>query len=149
MTAVMGVDPGVDGGIAVLDEHGGVAFVRGLRNDMTEDEALEIAYAATTALLKCGGWEGYFEKVQHMTGDGGKGSHTFGYIKGVLRGALKARGVVLRDVPPQLWQAKMDCLTGGDKNVSKRRAIQLFPGIKITHAVADALLLALYGRSFQ
>lgn len=144
--AVMGVDPGVNGGLAVLDSAGGVAFVRGLRDDMTEDEALEIAYAATTVLMKCGGFEGYFEKVHHMTGDGAKGSHTFGYIKGVLRGALKARGVHLFDVPPQLWQAKLECMTGGDKNVSKRRAVELFPGVKVTHAIADALLIALYGR---
>jgi hypothetical protein len=144
--AVMGVDPGVAGGVAVLDQHGGVAFVRGLRSDMTEDEVLEILRFAATALLKCGGWECYFEKVQHMTGDGAQGSHTFGYIKGLMRGALKSRGVHLYDVPPQLWQTKLECMTGGNKNISKKRAVELFPGIKMTHAIADALLIATYGR---
>jgi len=37
-------------------------------------------------------------------------------------------------------------MTGGDKNVSKRRAQELFPEIKITHAIADALLIAEYAR---
>jgi hypothetical protein len=40
----------------------------------------------------------------------------------------------------------MGCLTRGDKNVSKAKAQQLFPTMKITHAVADALLLAAYAQ---
>jgi hypothetical protein len=40
----------------------------------------------------------------------------------------------------------MRCLTKGDKNVSKARAQELFPALKITHATADALLIAEYGR---
>ena len=40
----------------------------------------------------------------------------------------------------------MKCLTKGDKNVSKRKAQELFPGLKITHKIADALVLAKYGQ---
>lgn len=144
--AVLGYDPGVNGGLSVLDARGAVVFVGGLNDKMTEHEALDVAWEAAHVLLKHGGWEGYVEKVGHITGDGGKGSHTFGYIKGLVRGALRSRGVALYDVPPQLWQAKLECMTGGDKNVSKRRAIELFPGVKITHKTADSLLIALYGR---
>lgn len=149
MIAVLGYDPGVDGGLSVIDGPGNVAFSCGLDRKMSEDEALKVAWDAADCLLRCGGWEGYVEKVQHMTGDGGKGSHTFGYIKGLIRGALRTKGVQLYNVPPQLWQAKLDCMTGGDKNVSKRRAIELFPGIKITHKNADSLLIALYGRTLR
>ena len=46
---------------------------------------------------------------------------------------------------PQVWQKALGCMTGGDKNVTKRRAQELFPGHKITHATADALLIAHYG----
>jgi hypothetical protein len=35
-------------------------------------------------------------------------------------------------------------LTKGDKHISKQRAQQLFPSAKVTHAIADALLLAEY-----
>lgn len=145
-TAILGYDPGVNGGLAVLDAVGRAVFFRGLDDKMTEDEALKVAWEAAYTLLRCGGWEGYVEKVGHMTGDGGKGSHTFGYIKGLIRGALKTKGLMLYDVPPQIWQSKLECLTAGDKNVSKRRAAELFPGIKITHKISDALLIALYGR---
>lgn len=147
--AVLGYDPGVNGALSVLGEHGDVIFTRGLDDKMTEDEALQVAWDAADALLKAGGWEGYCEKVRHITGDGGKGSFTFGGINSLVRGALKTRGLTLYDVPPQLWQAKLECMTGGDKNVSKRRAIELFPGVKITHKNADSLLIALYGRLLQ
>jgi len=40
----------------------------------------------------------------------------------------------------------MGCMTKGDKNVSKRKAQELFPSMKVTHASADALLIAEYGR---
>lgn len=146
MIAVLGYDPGVNGGLSVLNAAGLPIFVCGLNDKMTENEALRVAWIAADSLLKCGGWKGYVEKVGHITGDGGKGSHTFGYIKGLIRGALKTKGLTLHDVPPQLWQAKLECLTGGDKNVSKARASELFPGIKVTHKIADALLIALYGQ---
>jgi hypothetical protein len=42
----------------------------------------------------------------------------------------------------------MQCLTKGDKNVSKAAAQRLWPKLKITHANADALLIAEYGRQF-
>jgi hypothetical protein len=44
-----------------------------------------------------------------------------------------------------VWQKSLGCLTHGDKNVSKAAAQRLFPGMKITHATADALLIAYYG----
>ena len=40
----------------------------------------------------------------------------------------------------------MSWLSKGDKNVTKSRAQELFPELKITHAIADALLIAEYGR---
>jgi hypothetical protein len=43
----------------------------------------------------------------------------------------------------------MSCLTKGDKNVTKSRAQELFPEVKVTHAIADALLIAEYGRRIR
>ena len=87
----------------------------------------------------------FVEKVGHIRGDGGKGSFTFGRVDGLIRGTLLSVGVQVRDVPPMLWQSRMGCMTGGDKNVSKRKAQELFPRVKVTHGIADALLIARYG----
>jgi Holliday junction resolvasome RuvABC endonuclease subunit len=60
--------------------------------------------------------------------------------------ALMCAGIPVEEVTPQRWQKALGCLTHGDKKVSKARAQQLFPGIKITNYIADALLIAEYGR---
>lgn len=146
MRAILGVDPGVNGGLAALGDAGNVLQIWALKPEMTEDAVVEICATAAGLLRAHGSRMCFFEKVQHITGDGGKGSHTFGYIKGLLRGVLKANGLILHDVYPMVWQAHMGCLTGGNKNISKARAQALFPAIKVTHNIADALLIAEYGR---
>jgi hypothetical protein len=59
--------------------------------------------------------------------------------------ALTAAGIPFERVRPQVWQKAMGCMTKGDKNVSKRKAQELFPSIKVNHYVADSLLIASYG----
>ena len=150
----MGVDPGVNGGVAVVRQDGSVAFVAGLAPTMTHGAAVDVVEAAKDVLLSHGGALCFCEKVGTMPTDGRKGSNTFGRIDGILRGATLARPrVVVTDVPPVIWQARMECMTGGNKNVSLARARQLFPECfpaKQLKAdalrIADALLIAEYGR---
>jgi hypothetical protein len=71
---------------------------------------------------------------------------TFGRGYGALRMALTMFDLHFEEVTPRQWQKAMACLTGGDKNVSKRRAQELFPALTITHAIADALLIAEFSR---
>jgi len=92
----------------------------------------------------------YVEKVSYKKGDGGKGSFTFGRAYQWPRSCLLAANIKIRNAVPALWQGKLGCMTGGDKNVSKQKAMKLFPTLHaqtaITHATADALLIAEYGR---
>ena len=145
-TAVMGVDPGVNGGIAVLRGDGTVAYLRALKPSMTREDLAQVVRAAVCTLKFEGGLVAYLEKVGYRPSDGGQGAFTFGRIYGGLEQAIIANGGIIQDVYPQMWQAGMECLTGGNKNVSKQRAIELFPQEKITHATADALLIAEWGR---
>jgi hypothetical protein len=80
---------------------------------------------------------------------GAKSSFTFGRGYGNLEMALIAAGIPFERVRPQKWQQSMGCLTKGDKNVSKRKAQELFPALKLTHATSDAILIAEYGRRIQ
>lgn len=61
---------------------------------------------------------------------------------------IAAHQVPFTEVTPQKWQRAMGCLSGGDKNVTKARAQQLWPTLKLTHANSDAYLLAEYARKF-
>ena len=80
---------------------------------------------------------------------GARSAFTFGRGYGNLEMALTAAGIPFERVSPQKWQKSLGCLTKGDKNVSKRKAQELFPSLKITHATADALLIAEYGRRIE
>lgn len=142
----MGVDPGVNGGLSVLDSSGAPAFCEPIYPKYTQKEDVELVRRAVTVLRRLGGNVAAVEKVGTMPTDGRKGANTFGRIDGLLRGALLYAGVRIVNAEPAYWQAKMECLTGGDKNISKNRAIALFPHVpfRITHNVADSLLIARY-----
>ena len=62
---------------------------------------------------------------------------------------LNALELPFDEVSPVKWQNWQKCKTGGNKNISKSRAQQLFPSLKITHAIADALLIADYCRQIR
>jgi len=87
----------------------------------------------------------YLEQVHSSPQMGVVSSFTFGNGFGHLEMALTAAEIPFERVRPQVWQKAMGCMTKGDKNVSKRKAQELFPQIKVTHAIADALLIASYG----
>lgn len=146
--AVMGVDPGVRGGVAVLSSDGAPLIVEAIRPDMTHRQVVDMLQAAVKTLTAHKGYEAFVEKVGYMPGDGGKGANTFGRIDGLIRGALLAYGVYIHDAPPMVWQSRLSCLTGGNKNITKAKAFELFGkyGVKITHSTADALLIAEFGR---
>lgn len=143
---ILGIDPGVHGAAALLTDTGEVVEVFKFDGLSDDEFVLGLSRLAVTAKF-C-----VLEKVGYIKGDGGKGSFTFGKVYGMIRGVVLASGATIHDVYPMMWQARMGCLSGGNKNVTKNRAIQLFPKHHasrphgITHDVADALLIAEYGR---
>ena len=134
----LGIDPGKSGGIAIVGHD--LESVSAYKMPDTERDLLElvrfVAEPGTRAVI---------EKVGATPQMGVVSSFTFGRSLGALRMALIASGVPFESVAPGVWQRKLGCLTKGDKNVSKRRAQELYPSIKVTHAIADALLIATYG----
>lgn len=144
--AVLGCDPGVRGGLAVLAGDGRVAHVRAFYPDMTRNDLSAALYQAMDLLKAEGSLNVYLEKVNTRPGEGHQGAFTFGRVYGGLEQAFLAHGAKLHDVYPMTWQGRLECMSAGNKNVTKARAAQLFPGVKMTHAVADALLIAEHGR---
>lgn len=137
MKAFIGCDPGISGGIAIVGD-GMQPFAWSMPE--TERDLWDLVSALKT-------WEdrpsvAAVEVVHAMPKQGVSSCFTFGRGYGALRMAIIAAGIPLREVQPRAWQKALGCLTGGDKNVSKRMAQQLFPSLKINHAIADALLIA-------
>jgi crossover junction endodeoxyribonuclease RuvC len=135
----MGIDPGASGGLALVNRPGLVVDVTKMPETESDiaDYFLEFAPRIRMA---------YIEAVHSMPKQGVSSSFKFGMSYGALRMALFACKIPFETVTPQRWQKAMFCMSGGDKNVTKARAQALFPGQKITHAVADALLIAEHRR---
>jgi hypothetical protein len=139
MKTYIGADPGKNGGIASL--RGSVANV--WKMPETERDLLNLLVSIKNASMEC---FALVEIVHSSPQQGVKSAFTFGQGYGALRMALTASGIPFEGVRPQVWQKELGCLTGGDKNVSKTRAQSLFPALKLTHATADSLLIAEYGK---
>jgi crossover junction endodeoxyribonuclease RuvC len=92
-----------------------------------------------------GGIFAFIEFVSASPQMGVTSSFTFGQGYGHLEMALTGWEVPFERVRPAVWMKEMQCMTKGDKSVSKRKAQELFPTLKITNWSADALLIAEYG----
>jgi hypothetical protein len=156
MKTIIGIDPGVTGGIAwITDGKPCVEKMPDTLQDLWELIRDIRGPLHWTPEPEC---KAYIEQVHvapsfAKSADGKENTHrmgarsafTFGRGYGNLEMALVAAGIPFERVLPRKWQAALGCLTKGDKNVSKRRAQELYPQLKITHATADALLIATYG----
>lgn len=131
--------------MAVLRKTGAAIHVRAFQPSMSHVELIAALRQGLDALDAYGSRVVFMEKVGYMPRDGGQGANTFGRVDGLLRGGLLMAGYPPRDVYPMMWQSRLGCLTGGNKNISKARAAELFPDVRMTHAIADALLIARYG----
>ena len=147
----IGVDPGKSGGIAIITG----TTVATFKLDQTETDIANWLNDATFSRTG-GNCRAVLEQVHacpaksdrygKMRGQGVSSAFAFGQSYGFVRGLLIALKIPYFDVSPQRWQKALRCLTKGDKRISKAKAQQLFPQVTVTHANADALLLAEYAR---
>ena len=145
----IGIDPGVSGGIALIDASRKVVFATSTPD--TEANILRL-------LTPFGGTaHAALERVWSSRGWGHAGAFKFGTSYGALRMALTATRVEFLDVLPRQWQKLLGvaypktvngrATTATDKkNITKARAQAIFVETRVTHATADALLLAEYAR---
>lgn len=139
----IGVDPGKSGAIAFISRSEEPWAVKNTETLTDLRDAIDDA--------KRDGGEAFavIETVASSPQMGVKSAFSFGQSFGQLESLLVCSGISFDRVRPQKWQQAIGCLTGGDKNVSKRKAQELFPNIKMTHAIADALLLAEYAKRLK
>ena len=133
----IGIDPGKSGGAAWIDEESDV--ISTIKFTESERDICEWFLAIDTA-------HAVIEKVHSMPKQGVKSMFTFGQSYGFLRGMLIAHSFPFQCVAPNVWMREMGLKTRGDKRVNYSRAQEIFPEVKVTHAIADALLLAEYAR---
>jgi hypothetical protein len=141
----LGIDPGCNGCIALLDWNGKPVEYLKLK-DATEADIAKFVHENLVGLNEVTAAVEFVRSTPQM---GVVSAFTFGRSYGFLRGVLAANGIRREDVTPQKWQAELGCRSKGDKNVTKAKAQELWPEEKITHANADALLIAEYARRMK
>ena len=163
MKYIIGIDPGKNGGIAMLNEDGKVINVEKMPEtpkDLLNHLVALVAHAASTASQMCEpSIVVYIEKVGGIPGQGASSAFSFGRGCGHLEMALLALKLRTNDVTPQKWQklysvghSSITTSTAAEKKEHKlklkAKCQSLFPslGKKITNATCDALLIAEYGR---
>lgn len=139
----IGIDPGLSGGIARIDQDGKVKWA--CPTPESYDEILHL-------LCRDGSTFAALERVWSSPGWGHAGAFTFGVSYGALLMALNANRIPHVNVLPRGWQREFSikypkqATSTVKKNITKANAQALFPATRVTHAIADALLLAEYAR---
>ena len=152
---VLGIDPGLDGALAWLDERG-IIEVRDLPTlslmrsgrkvrqlDLTELPRLLRVIRPGLAVI---------EQVASSPQMGVASSFSFGFSYGGLLGAIGALQLPWQAVRPQTWKKHMQIAKGAGKDASRHRASQLFPSRAglwsraKDDGRAEAVLIALYGQ---
>lgn len=154
MRAFIGIDPGANGAMVAILETGEVKVLR--FGKCTEKEIFEFANdLAFDFTCFC-----TLELVGAMPGQGVSSMFSFGDSVGFIRGILTATQIPFEQKVPRTWQkvlgitprvtGKKEGETEESKTEFKRRvrekAEQLFPEIKMTNDIADALLIAEFTR---
>ena len=138
----IGIDPGKNGGIGII--YNDTAYCKRCPATVQEmSEEIRICKEIAPDIQKYA----IIEQVHSMPKQGVKSVFTFGQGYGQWLGILASYSIPYIQVTPQKWMKFFGAMPKEKKdrkNHLKHLAQQRFPGIKITLATSDAILLATY-----
>jgi len=143
----MGVDPGVGGGIALIDSDLQIVKLRNMPETLTDMIEFFFSIAVDYEVKAC-----IMEKVWAMPMDAIKASFALGKNIGRLEACLTAIHVPWEEITPQSWMKYFSLYKGAAKgktqwkNELRDLATRMFGVTKkeVNLQVADALLIARY-----
>lgn len=154
--SVVGIDPGMSGGIALLNPSAEVkawSFAGKTREQVVEIFRFISSLRPVLA---------YVEKVSSRPGQASQSVFTFGMAFERVCMGVACFGIPYTMVRPQEWQRGTGCpMAPKDKslkphrrrtihkNALKKKAMDHFPGAKVTLGTCDAILIAMFGMSKQ
>jgi len=149
---ILGVDPGIHGGCAI------VMVQDGAKPDVVD--IIDIPVAGVKAkervdVLALRDWiqqykpdHAVIERAQAMPKQGASSGFKYGRATGAIEAVIACCEIPLTIIEPTAWK-KFHQLRGGDKEGGRQRALQLFPAAhallarKKDHGRAEAALIAL------
>jgi len=171
MTTIVGIDPGLDGGIAILNDEREPELHAMPTVKTGKGNAREVDVMALRGLLLRASPGLVVIEEQKFTpnipikkapgfpatrfASGGKGNFTKGQVYGTLCTVVAMLLLPYQVVMPKRWQKLFGFTSGNTKEQSIATCLRLFPGINLKRTakcknlhdgMADALLIAEYGR---
>ena len=147
---IIGIDPGLTGGIAFIDSFGGTAVF-----DLPVIRDGKLAWIDGAILLPLildyskAPRHAAIERVHSMPKQGVASSFQFGVGFGAVLSILQAAGCAIELVTPNTW--KRDLGLSRDKNASLDKARLIYPGLdlrrKKDEGKAEAVLIAHWART--
>jgi crossover junction endodeoxyribonuclease RuvC len=153
---VIGIDPGLTGALAVIDEHHVVSVedmpVYQIRSGKKVKQTLDLPTLRN--LLAAQPIDHVvIERVAARPGQGTASMFNFGYGAGAVYGLVVGLQIPCSFVTPQAWQKAAGC--GPSPDAARQRAGQLYPEIadrltrKRDAGRADAILIGHHGRNLS
>lgn len=148
-TRVLGIDPGIRGGLALLDNG---QLVTATEIPVSGEKAKQRVNAAELYRwlyhhdVDCA----FIERAQAMPRQGSSSGFLYGRAVGAIEAVVLVAEIPLTIVEPTTWKKHFG-LKGGDKENARQKALLLLPQahafmpLKKHHGLAEAALLALYG----
>ncbi len=154
MQVIIGIDPGLKGGIAVLDAISGelVQLEDMPTSPDGKGKKLKVSGSGLADILNGYSVEqvkmAYLERVGAMPGQGVVSMFSFGRSYGAVEAAVAAFKFPLTYVTPQRWKAAAGLLRA-EKDASRGRVLDLYPDADVRkkkdNGRADAVLIARFG----
>ena len=151
---ILGVDPEIKGGLAIVAVDNGAAPQP---VDVIDIPVIGEGAKERVDALALWGWinhhqpqHAYIERAQAMPKQGASSGFKYGRAVGALEAAVALCEIAMTIVEPGAWK-KTHHLHGKDKEGARQRALQLFPAAhtllarKKDHGRAESALIALYG----
>ena len=153
-TLFLGVDPGVNGGLAVVAIANGAAPVLVECIDIPvvgtgAKERVDVA-AIRNFIDRHRPVRALIERAQAMPRQGSSSGFKYGRAVGAIEATVALCSIPMEIVEPSAWK-RFWHLPGKDKEAARQKAVQLFPGAhavlarKRDHGRSEAMLVALYG----
>jgi crossover junction endodeoxyribonuclease RuvC len=154
MTRILGVDPGLAGGLAVID----IDIDSTVLVDAIDIPITGVGAKTRVDVLAIRDWilahqprHALIERAGVMPKQGISSGFKYGRAVGSLEAVIACCEVPMTIIEPTVWK-KFHQLRGGEKEASRQRALQLFPAAhrllsrKMDHGRAEAALIAMVCR---
>jgi len=152
MKIILGVDPGIHGGCAIVMVHDGATpdVV-----DIIDIPTVGVGAKERVNVLALHAWieqhkpdHAVIERAQAMPKQGASSGFKYGRAVGAIEAVITCTTVPMTIIEPTAWK-KFHGLHGGEKEASRQRALMLFPAAhallarKKDHGRAEAALIAI------